>query len=81
MALNIKDESVHENVRHMTSLTGETQAEAVARAVQERLARLRASSRADRLQEIGSRAAAAMRPEFAHADHGEFLYDDMGLPR
>ena len=38
MALNIKDDSVHEAVKRITLITGESQAQAVATAVRERLA-------------------------------------------
>ena len=40
MALNIKDESVHEVVRRIAQITGESEAQAVATAVRERVARL-----------------------------------------
>ena len=40
MALNIKDDSVHEAVKRITLITGESQAQAVGTAVRERLARL-----------------------------------------
>jgi antitoxin VapB len=40
MGLNIKDASVHEAVKQVVKITGESQAQAVATAVNERLARL-----------------------------------------
>jgi antitoxin VapB len=45
MALNIKDDSVHEAVKRITQITGESQAQAVATAVRERLARLEGQRR------------------------------------
>ena len=45
MALNIKDDSVHEAVKRITLITGESQAQAVATAVRERLAGKRTNSR------------------------------------
>ncbi len=80
MALNIKDDSVHEAVKRITSITGESQAQAVATAVRERLARLERDELATRLLAIGSKAAARMSPEAKELDHGALLYDDRGLP-
>jgi antitoxin VapB len=80
MALNIKDESVHEVVRQIAQITGESQAQAVATAVNERLARLQKDELAGRLLAIGRRTAARMSPEAKRLDHGALLYDDRGLP-
>ncbi len=80
MALNIKDESVHEAVKQIARITGESQARAVATAVHERLARLQRDDLAARLMAIGHRTAARMSPETKRLDHGALLYDDRGLP-
>ena len=80
MALNIKDESVHEAVKQITKITGESQAQAVATAVQERLGRLQRDDLANRLMTIGRKAASRMSPETKRLDHGTLLYDDRGLP-
>ena len=80
MALNIKDASVHEAVKRIAAMTGESQAQAVATAVHERLARLERDDLAGRLLAIGQKAATRL-SEQAHVDHGALLYDDRGLPR
>jgi antitoxin VapB len=80
MALNIKDPSVHEAVKRLATLAGESQAEAVAVAVHERLARLQQDDLATRLLDIGRKTARRMTPATRRLDHGELLYDDEGLP-
>ncbi len=80
MALNIKDASVHEAVKQIAKLTGESQAQAVATAVNERLARLQGDDLAARLLIIGHKAASRMNPETKQLDHGALLYDERGLP-
>ncbi|RAV00479.1 type II toxin-antitoxin system VapB family antitoxin [Mycolicibacter senuensis] len=80
MALNIKDPSVHEAVRQIAKMTGESQAQAVAGAVHQRLAQLQADDLADRLLAIGRRTAARMTSETKWLDHGAQLYDERGLP-
>lgn len=80
MALNIKDPSVHEAVKEIARITGESQAQAVASAVRERLAHLQQDDLAARLLAIGRRTAARMSPETKRLDHGALLYDERGLP-
>jgi antitoxin VapB len=80
MALNIKDEAVHDAVKRITSITGESQAQAVATAVRERLSRLEKDALAARLLAIGQRAASRMSAEAKDLDHGALLYNDRGLP-
>lgn len=80
MALNIKDPAVHEAVKEIARITGESQAQAVAAAVRERLAHLQADNAAARLLAIGRRTAARMSPETKQLDHGTLLYDERGLP-
>jgi antitoxin VapB len=80
MALNIKDETVHEAVKQLAKLTGESQAQAVATAVNERLARLQEDDLAARLLAIGRKTASRLSTETKQLDHGELLYDERGLP-
>jgi antitoxin VapB len=80
MALNIKDVSVHEAVKRIAKITGESQAQAVATAVTERLARLQRDDVAARLLAIGHRTASRMSPEEKQLDHAALLYDEHGLP-
>lgn len=80
MALNIKDESVHETVRRITKITGESQAQAVSTAVNERLARLQQDELVARLLAIGHMTGSRMSPEIKALDHAAMLYDERGLP-
>jgi antitoxin VapB len=80
VALNIKDDSVHEAVKKIAQITGESQAQAVAAAVNERLARLEKDDLAERLLAIGRKTADRMTPDSGPLDHGALLYDDRGLP-
>ncbi len=80
MALNIKDEAVHQAVKRITRITGESQAQAVATAVRERLARLEKDELAARLLAIGNRSASRMSADAKKLDHSTLLYDDRGLP-
>ena len=81
MALNIKDDAVHDVVKRITRITGESQAQAVATAVNERLARLEKDELAGRLLAIGRRTADRVAPESKFLDHAALLYDDHGLPK
>ncbi|HYO02421.1 MAG TPA: type II toxin-antitoxin system VapB family antitoxin [Mycobacterium sp.] len=80
MALNIKDPAVHEAVKRIARITGESQSEAVAKAVNERLARLQQDDLTARLLAIGHKSASRMSPETRQLDHGTMLYDERGLP-
>ena len=80
MALNIKDESVHDAVKRLAKITGESQVQAVATAVNERLARLQRDDLAARLLAIGHKTASRMSAETKRLDHAALLYDDRGLP-
>lgn len=80
MALNIKDPAVHNAVKEIASITGESQAQVVAVAVRERLAHLQADAAAARFLDIGRRAAARMTPATKRLDHGALLYDERGMP-
>jgi antitoxin VapB len=80
MALNIKDESVHEAVKQIAKITGESQTQAVATAVNERLARLQGDELASRLLAIGHKTASRMSAETKQLDHAVLLYDERGLP-
>lgn len=80
MALNIKDPGVHDRVKRLAAITGESQAQAVATAVEERLARLQQEDLAARLLAVGQRAASRMRDTGKPLDHAGLLYDERGLP-
>lgn len=85
MSLNIKDERTDELARRLASLTRQSITEAVRDAIEERLAREErkrdAKARSDELLEIGRRCAKAMGGTAHSLDHGDFLYDELGLPK
>jgi antitoxin VapB len=84
MSLNIKSEEVHQLVRELANLTGESMTAAVANAVRERLERMhreRDVGLAERLLAIGKDCAAHLKEPFRSVEHGDLLYDDLGLPR
>lgn len=82
MGLNIKDPEVYRLAQAISLATGESMTRVVKDALQDRFARLeRAKGRAsvDELLAIADRAAASVKG--SHVEHGEFLYDEHGLPR
>jgi antitoxin VapB len=84
MSLNIKDEKTHRLARQLARLTGESMTTAVQHALEERLERVRQPLKkgmAERLLEIGRDCAAHLKEPFRSIDHGDFLYDEKGLPK
>jgi antitoxin VapB len=84
VGLNIKSEEVHRLVKELADLTGESLTAAVAKAVRERLDRIRGKREpglANRLLEIGKDCAGHLKEPFRSVEHGDLLYDERGLPR
>lgn len=84
MSLNIKNEETHRLVRELAALTGESMTAAITEAVRERLDRVRGvqkGSLADHLVAIGEDCARRMKEPYKSVDHGDLLYDELGLPR
>lgn len=84
MGLNLKNEEAHKLAQELAALTGESMTVAVTVAVRERLDRVRAGRRgslADRLLAIGKDCAPRLKEPFRTIDHGDLLYDELGLPR
>lgn len=84
MGLNLKNNETHQLAKELSALTGESMTAAVTVAVRERLERIRAarrSSLADRLLAIGKDCAPRIKEPFRSIEHGDLLYDDLGLPR
>ena len=86
MALNIRDPEAQRLARALAKATGETMTQAVIKALQERLQRLRVrrevsrTARATRLMEHGKRFAAL--PVLDPRSPDEIIgYDEAGLPR
>ena len=85
MSLNIKNEETCQLAGELAHLTGETMTGAITVALMERLERERsersAEARVERLLAIGRRCAGMMGDGPSAIEHGDFLYDERGLPR
>ena len=82
MSLNIKNEETCQLARELADLTGETMTGAITVALRERLEREREiAERLRRMRAISKRAAKLLREGGPPIDHGDFLYDERGLPR
>lgn len=84
MGLNIKNDETHRLAQELAALTGESLTSAVTEAVRERLVRLRRERDVDLVEDllrIGEECAAHLKEPFKSVDHGELLYDELGLPK
>jgi antitoxin VapB len=85
MSLNIKNAEAHVLARELAEMTGESLTEAVTLALRERLERVRherdEEDFVERLLAIGRDTAARLGEPYRSIDHGEFLYDERGLPK
>jgi antitoxin VapB len=85
MSMNIKNEETHRLARELAELAGESLTEAVTQAVRERLERLENEREREalvqRILEIGRDCARHMKEPFLSTDHGDLLYDELGLPK
>lgn len=83
MALNIKNAEADRLAEALSNLTGESKTQAVISALRERLERQRReterSSLAAELLQIGRRCASYGRRDTR--PHGDYLYDERGVPR
>ena len=85
MSLNIKNEETCRLAGELASLTGETKTGAITIALRERLERERRErsieARVRELHAIGQRTARMVRDGPSAVEHGDFLYDEHGLPK
>ncbi len=85
MSLNIKNEETCRLATELAHLTGETKTGAITVALRERLDREQRQSRAEalarELHEIGQRCSRLLRSGPSAVEHGDFLYDERGLPK
>jgi antitoxin VapB len=85
MSMNIKNPEAHRLAKELVSLTGESVTEAVTKALRERLERLETEREKEalvqRILEIGRDCARHMKEPFLSTDHGDLLYDELGLPK
>jgi antitoxin VapB len=84
MSLNIKNDETYRLTQELSRLTGESLTTAVTVAVRERLKRLRepsGESRLERLMAITKDASSRIKEPWRSLDHGDYLYDENGLPK
>ena len=78
MSLNIKNEETCQLARELAELTGETMTGAITVALRQRLER---EKRVKELHAIGEHCASLLRDGPSAVEHGDFLYDEHGLPK
>ncbi len=85
MSLNIKNEETCRLANELAQLTGETMTGAITVALRERLEReMRERDIEERvraLHAIAERCARLLREGPSAVEHGDFLYDEHGLPK
>ena len=85
MSLNIKNEEACRLAGELARLTGETMTGAITVALRDRLEREKrrrnVDARVRSLLAIGQRCAARLGPGPSAVEHGDFLYDEQGLPK
>ena len=85
MGLNIKNDETRQLAGELARLTGDTMTGAITIALRERLDRERQSRGVEKrlrdMHAIAERCAAKLEPGPSAVEHGDFLYDDRGLPR
>jgi len=86
MSLNIKRPEAHALAERLAKLTGETLTDAVTVALRERLARVEHKPKFDealyeKLKALLKGSRKLWREPYLSMDHGELLYDELGLPK
>ncbi len=82
MSLTIDNEETCQLANELAQLTGETQPEAIAAALRERLEReWTIQERLKKMRAISEHISKMLREAGPPIDHGEFLYDERGLPK
>ena len=85
MGLNIKNDETCRLARELAQLTGESMTGAITVALRERLERETRQRDAAALKRdiraIAERCARNLKPGPSAVEHGDFLYDERGLPK
>lgn len=85
MGLNIKNEEAHRLATRVAELTGESLTDAVVIALRERVQRIEEQNAERKMQRAQAilEAAKKFREHLTEPlpDHGEFLYDENGMPK
>ena len=79
--INIKNRKARALVDEIVQRTGETVTEAVTAALQKRLLELTREERLARVREISEECAVLWLEPWKSMDHGDLLYDELGLPK
>ena len=84
MSLNIKNEETHRLARELAHLTGETMTGAITVALRERLEREKrersVEARIKKMRAIRKHCRVLLKDGPSAVEHGDFLYDEDGLP-
>jgi len=85
VSLNIKNEETCRLAEELAEMMGESKTGAITHALRERLERERrrrgVEARANELFAIGQRCASRLAAGPSAIEHGDWLYDEHGLPR
>lgn len=85
MALNIKNQEAHELASELAELTGKSMTLVVIDALRAQLEqtkrRQHAEQRVKELLAIGARARSHIQEPVKSTDHGDMLYNELGLPK
>ena len=85
MSLNIKNDETCRLARELAQLTGESMTGAITLALRERLEREKRRQDKDALlrdmRAIAKRCSARLGPGPSAVEHGDYLYDERGLPK
>ena len=85
MSLNIKNDETCRLARELADLTGESMTGAITVALRERLERethaRSVEARVKEIRAIAERCAAKLGPGPSAVEHGDYLYDERGLPK
>lgn len=81
MQINIKSDAARRLADEITKRTGETITEAVTEALKQRLKKLTVEERRTRINEIVEEMKDKWEEPWKSMDHGDLLYDELGLPK
>ncbi len=85
MALNIKNQETCDLAREVAEMTDDTMTSAITIALKQRREQLKRERDRDELRKdlrtIAKRCAAKLGPGPSAIEHGDFLYDEYGLPK
>ncbi|MEO8377460.1 MAG: type II toxin-antitoxin system VapB family antitoxin, partial [Candidatus Sumerlaeota bacterium] len=81
MTLTIENPRAYELAKRLSEITGESVDEVVTQSIKERLDRFLKATLTEELLQIGRECAAKIKEPMKSTDHGDFLYDENGLPK